>query len=283
MPAAKADIFRSETMPIHSEDLEYHRPAGIPLVARFYRPEGQRPFPAVLEAHGGAWTSGDRFNNVAIAEHLAAHGIAVLSIDFRMPPAARYPDTVADVNYGIRFLKANAERFGTRSKLVGGLGTSSGGHLLLLNALRPRDPRYASQPLQDADASLAFAVVCWPVADPLARYHAVRERGNDRLVEAHHQFWPSEEAMAEGSPQLILERGEPVETPPALIMQGTADDNLTPDMAADFAAAYTKAGGSIVFHRFEGEPHAFIPRDPASANSQRALGLITDFIHHQIR
>ena len=270
-------------MPIHSEDLEYHRPAGIPLVARFYRPEGQGPFPAVLEVHGGAWTSGDRFNNVAIAEHLAARGIVVLSIDFRMPPAARYPDTVADVNYGIRFLKANAERFGTRSELVGGLGTSSGGHLLLLNALRPRDPRYASQPLRDADASLAFAVVCWPVADPLARYQAVRERGNERLVEAHHQFWPSQEAMAEGSPQLILERGEPVEAPPALIMQGTDDDNLTPDMAADFAAAYAKAGGSIAFHRFEGEPHAFIPRDPASANSRRALGLITDFIHHQTR
>ena len=270
-------------MPIHIEDLEYHHPAGVPLLARFYRPEGQGPFPAVLEVHGGAWTSGDRFNNVSIAEHVAAHGVAALSIEFRMPPAARYPETVADVNYGIRFLKANAERFATRRDLVGGLGTSSGGHLLLLNVLRPRDPRYAAFPLADADASLAFAVVCWPVTDPLARYRAVRERGNDRLVEAHHKFWPSEEAMAEGSPQLILERGEPVETPPALIMQGTADDNLTPEMAADFAAAYTRAGGSIAFHRFEGEPHAFIPRDPMSANARRALGLITDFIHHHTR
>ena len=86
-------------MPILTEDLEYHRPAEIPLLARFYRPEGQGPFPAVLEVHGGAWTSGDRLNNVSIAEHLAAHGIVVLSIDFRMPPAARYPDTVADVNF----------------------------------------------------------------------------------------------------------------------------------------------------------------------------------------
>ena len=270
-------------MPIHTEDLEYHHPAGAPLLARFYRPEGRGPFPAALEVHGGAWTSGDRFNNVAIAEHLAAHGIAVLSIDFRMPPEARYPETVADVNYGIRFLKANAERFATRRELVGGLGTSSGGHLLLLNVLRPRDPHYASAQLSGADASLAFAIACWPVADPLARYRAVQERGNDRLVEAHHQFWPSKEAMAEGSPQLILERGEPVEKPPALIMQGTADDNLTPDMASNFAAAYTRAGGSITFHEFPGQPHAFIPRDPASPDAQRALGLITDFIHHQTR
>jgi acetyl esterase/lipase len=268
-------------MPIHVEDIEYARPAGTPLLARFYRPEGEGPFPAVLEVHGGAWTSGDRLNNTVIGEYLAAHRIVMLSIDFRIPPVMRYPDTVADVNFGIRFLKANAERFATREDLIGGLGTSSGGHLLLLNLLRPSDPRYAAIPLPGVDAALAFAVACWPVADPLARYHAVRERGNDRLVEAHHQFWPSEAAMAEGSPQLILDRGEPVETPPALIMQGTNDDNLTPDMARNFAAAYRKAGGSIAFHEFTGEPHAFIPRDPNSPNAQRALALITDFIRHQ--
>jgi len=272
-------------MSIHTEDLEYLRAAGTPLLARFYRPEGRGPFPAVLEVHGGAWTGGDRLNNAAIGTHLAEHGIGVLSVDFRMPPAARYPETVADVNFGIRFLKANATRFASRSELVGGLGTSSGGHLLLLNALRPRDRRYAShllpRGLAETDAGLAFAIVCWPVADPLARYRAVRERGNERLVDAHHQFWPSEEAMAEGSPQLILERDEPVEKPPALIMQGTADDNLTPDMAANFAAAYTRAGGSIAFHRFEGQPHAFIARDPTAPDALRALGLITDFVHQE--
>jgi acetyl esterase len=269
-------------MPIHAEDLEYLRPqGGTPLLARYYRPEGTGPFPAVLEVHGGAWTAGDRFNNVAIAEYLAARGIVVLSIDFRMPPAARYPETVADVNFGIRFLKTSAERFATRSELVGGLGTSSGGHLLLLNALRPRDPRYASIPLAGPDAKLAFAIACWPVADPLARYRAVKERGNERLVEAHHQFWPSEEAMAEGNPQLILERGEAIEKPPALIMQGTADDNLTPNMAANLAAAYRNAGGTIAFHSFAGQPHAFIARDPAAPDAVRALGLIEDFIRHQ--
>jgi acetyl esterase/lipase len=50
-------------MPIRTEDLEYHRPAGVPPLARFYRPEGQLPLPTVLEVHGGAWISGDRFNN----------------------------------------------------------------------------------------------------------------------------------------------------------------------------------------------------------------------------
>jgi acetyl esterase len=56
-------------MAIHTEDLEYLRSEGnAPLLARYYRPEGTGPFPAVLEVHGGAWTSGDRLNNIAIGE-----------------------------------------------------------------------------------------------------------------------------------------------------------------------------------------------------------------------
>jgi acetyl esterase/lipase len=64
-------------------------------------------------------------------------------------------------------------------------------------------------------------------------------------------------------------------------MQGTADDNLTADMARNFAAAYQKAGGAISFHEFAGEPHAFIARDPAAPNAQRALCLIAEFIHQE--
>ena len=58
------------------------------------------------------------------------------------------------------------------------------------------------------DASVKFCAMCWPVADPLARYEMVVANGNERLQNAHHAFWPDEAAMSEGNPQLILERGE---------------------------------------------------------------------------
>jgi acetyl esterase/lipase len=271
---------------IRVEDLEYHRVDGAPLLARLYRPHGAGPFPAIAEVHGGAWTSGDRLNNVDIAQALAADGILVLSLDFRMPPQAAYPAAIADINLGVRWLKAHAAELGSRPELVGGLGTSSGGHLLLLSTLRPRDPRYAALPLAGVsgiDATLPYVVACWPVADPLARFHAVQARGNARLVQAHHQFWPSEDAMAEGNPQLILERGEPAALPPALVLQGTNDDNLTPDMAERFVAAYRRRGGQATLELFEGQPHTFISKDPTSAASLKALELIKAFIHRQTR
>ena len=68
-----------------------------------------------------------------------------------------------------------------------------------------------------------------------------------------------------------------------LIMQGTADDNLTPDMADNFAAAYTKAGGTVIKEIFPGQPHAFIPGAPTAPDSLRALEMIKAFIHKHAR
>jgi len=232
--------------------------------------------------HGGAWASGDRLNNAPINEALAKSGIVVLALDFRMPPAYRYPASIADINFATRWLKAHAAEFGSWRDLVGGLGTSSGAHQLLLSALKPEDPRYAALPLPEApreDARLPYLVLCWPISDPLARYRMVREKGNTRLVASHDAYWASEAEMAEGNPQLILERGEAATPlPPAIVVQGTGDDNVTPDMADRFAAAYRGRGGALDLHKFDGQPHTFIPRDPASEASRRATGLLRDFV-----
>jgi acetyl esterase/lipase len=121
-------------------------------------------------------------------------------------------------------------------------------------------------------------VLSWPVTDPLARYRMVRERGNQRLVEAHHAYWPSEAEMADGNPQLILERGEGGALPPLLLVQGTADDNLTPDMADRFAAAYERAGGRVRLAKFAGQPHTFAVKDPTTPASVEAIGMIQAFV-----
>jgi len=276
-----ADIAIPAAYDIEVRDLEYQRSADGALLARLYRPVGAGPFPALVEVHGGAWASGDRLNNAPLDEALARSGIVVLAIDFRMPPAALYPASIADVNLATRWLKAHAAEFGSRRDLVGGLGTSSGGHQLMLSVLKPDDPRYRALPLAaapDEDARLPYIVLGWPITDPLARYRMVRATGNTRLVEAHEAYWSSEAAMAEGNPQLILERGEAGTLPPALVVQGTADDNVTPDMADRFAAAYRAKGGELRLEKFAGQPHTFIVRDPASEAARNATLMIRDFV-----
>src|SRR5215212_10674280 len=147
---------------IEVRDIEYCRQGDSPLLARLYRPKGNGPFAALIDVHGGAWASGDRLNNAPLNEALAKSGIVVLAIDFRMPPDHRYPASIADINFAARWLKAHAGEFGSRRDLVGGLGTSSGAHQLLLSALKPAEPRYTALPLADApgeDARLPYLVL----------------------------------------------------------------------------------------------------------------------------
>jgi acetyl esterase len=273
-----ADVAVEARFEVETRDIEFLRHGDSPLLARLYQPKGKGPFPALIDVHGGAWAAGDRLNNAPLDEALAKSGIVILAIDFRMPPQHRYPASIADIHYAIRWLKEHAEEFGSRADLVSALGTSSGGHQLLLAALKPRDPRYAVHP-GVSDASLPYIVLCWPISDPLARYRMVRDKGSTRLVESHDAYWASEAEMEEGNPQLILERGEAVTPlPPAIVVQGTGDDNVTPDMADRFAAAYRAKGGSLELHKFDGQPHTFIVRDPASEASRQATEKLRDFV-----
>src|ERR1051326_4305630 len=135
---------------VRVEDVEYQRQGGRALLARLYRPSGAGPFPAAVQVHGGAWVNKDRIDNGFMAHALAESGILVASIDFRMPPEAPYPASLADINLATRWLQARARLYGSRPDWVGSMGTSSGGHQVLLAAIRPDDPRYAALALAEA-------------------------------------------------------------------------------------------------------------------------------------
>src|ERR1700760_4310085 len=129
-----------------AEDLEYGLADGVPLIARLYRPRGAAGFASMVNVHGGAWVANDRLQMAVINEAIAASGTAVLALDFRMPPVAVYPASIADINLGIRRLKANIGKWGGGEK-IGGIAGSSGGHQLWLNVMRPHDPRYTAHKL----------------------------------------------------------------------------------------------------------------------------------------
>jgi acetyl esterase/lipase len=262
------------TYEIQIQDVAYQRG----LMATLYRPIGTGPFAALVEVHGGAWTSKDRTNNADTAKILAKHGVVVLCIDFRMPPVAAYPGSLQDINLAIRWLKAHARDYGSGPERVGLYGTSSGGHQVLLAAMRPDDARYAALPgPAGVDASVAFTISGWGVLDPLDRYRLAQKLGKAELVKNHDVFWGSDAAMAEGSPPLMLARGERIATPPALVFQGTLDEWVTPAQAEAFAAAYRKAGGTLELGLYEGEKHTFVNENPGSPNSQKAVESIIAF------
>lgn len=270
-------------------DESYIRHGDRSLLVRIYSPRGPGPFPTLLSVHGGVWNSGARDTNAALDKAIAARGVLVIAADFRQPPLAGYPASIADVNLAARWAQANASRFRGRSDRVGGIGTSSGGHQLLLNALRPRDARYAALPLAQSAAPQAISRVlhhlalCWPIVDPLERYRWARRTGLHKLVSLHERYWRDEAAMADGSPQRILDdrTQDPGELPDLLVAQGTADENIPAGATQRFIEAYLAAGGKADLRLFAGLPHGFITRDVRQPESVEAIELIVGFIARQ--
>jgi acetyl esterase/lipase len=265
---------------VDERDIEYQRIAGKPWLVRIYQPMGTGPFPTIIDVHGGAWHNGDRLNNAGIDRELASRGILVAAVEFRQPPEAGYPASVCDVNLASRWLKAHAAEFKGTTRL-GAFGNSSGGHQVVLSALRPRHAAYSALPLEkhsDIDASLAYVIAAWPVICPLYRFRFAKELNRQEHIQAHIDYWRTEEAMAEGSPQTIIDQEKQIELPPILFMLKANDKNHPLEMQERFIASYRKRGGQIEVHTFEGLPeHRMVP-SPAQPETMRAMDTICEFI-----
>ena len=260
----------------------YRRGSDGDWPVRLYRPVGDGPFPTLLDVHGGAWSTGSYLNNEGVDTALARSGMLVAAIEFRQAPDHTYPSQVADVNYGTRWLKANAPRLGGDAATLGAFGSSSGGHSLMLSTLKPNDPRYASETLDSGDgidATVAYAICGWPVLCSHARYVYARDAGVARLMKSSENYFGDEATMQEGSPQMVLDRDEQTALPPLLVLQGTDDDNVPLEISERFVARYLALGGSAMRELFPGMPHAFA-RDPGP-ETDRAIQLMKAFVARQ--
>jgi acetyl esterase len=264
----------AKTTEFDVSDVEYLRHGSKPLLARVFKPRGEGPFPALVECHGGAWCMSDRTTEHLRHEYMASHGIVSIALDFRSGNEDPYPASVQDINYAVRWAKQNARELKTRPELIGISGQSSGGHLAMLVAMRPRNPLYAAIALPrgaaEHDASVCCVVMSWPVINPLSRYRlakravAAGEEWGKSIVPRHDKYWVSEANMSEGNPLLALERGEKVQLLPAIWFQARGDgvhDYKDPEASFPgneperFCADYKKAGGEITLEYIDMDRH----------------------------
>jgi acetyl esterase/lipase len=276
-PAARFDLVVSE--------VELRRnSAGRMLMARIYQPKGPGPFPTVLDLHGGAWNRKDRFAEEPMDRALASSGLLVVAVDMTVAPEAPYPACVQDANYAVRWLKVNAARWNGDAAKIGVYGSSSGGHVAELLAMRPRDPRYDAIPLAAApnvDATVAYVAMRSPVSNTFARYENAERRHNEGMMKNNKVFFNPWETIHEANPQEILEREEKVTLVPFLIMQGALDDNVLPQMQEKFAKSYRSAGGDCDYRLFENSVHEWVAKP--GPQTDKAVEVVKEFIARQLK
>ena len=275
-PAAKFELKVSEVDFLRT-------PGGRQLMARIYQPQGAGPFPTVLDLHGGAWRRKDRFAEEPMDRAIAASGVVVVAIDLRLSDEAPYPASVQDANYGVRWLKSRAAEWNGDPSKIGVYGSSSGGHVAQLLALRPSDPRYNAIPLPapNVDATVAYVATRSPISDTYARFQQAERTKRDAMIENNRIYFNPWETIHECNPQEILERREAVTLVPLLIMQGALDDNVLPAVQEKFAATYRSAGGACELTIFEGCEHEWVAKP--GPQTDRAHQMVKAFIGRQLK
>src|SRR5438477_704545 len=276
-PAAKFGVRASE--------VEYGRTkAGRQLMARIYEPAGTGPFPTVLDLHGGAWNAKDRKAEEPMDRAIAESGVLVVAVDLTLAPESPYPACVQDANYAVRWLKTKAASWNGNPAKIGVYGSSSGGHVAELLAMRPRDSRYNAIPLPATpalDATVAYVATRSPISDPYARFQQAERMKREGMIENSRIYFNPWDTIYEGNPQLMLERREAVTLVPMLIMQGALDDNVLPAVQEKFVATYRAAGGVCELTVFEDSEHEWVAKP--GPQTTRAQEMVKAFIARQLK
>lgn len=135
-------------------DLVYGKTPEQELKLDIYRPKSDAVLPACVLVHGGGWIGGDKERFRALGFALAEKGYVVANVEYRLAGAAKYPAAVQDCSLAVRWVRANATRFGLDSKRIGAWGGSAGGHLVGLLAAAPQHERFLTAELKDVSAAV---------------------------------------------------------------------------------------------------------------------------------
>jgi acetyl esterase/lipase len=111
-------------------DIEYANPDGQHLQLDLARPKnGGGALPAVVCIHGGGFRAGTRQSYDGLRLRLAQHGYVAVTVSYRLAPKYQFPAAVHDVKAAVRWLRANAKKYGVHPDRIGVMGGSVGGHL----------------------------------------------------------------------------------------------------------------------------------------------------------
>ena len=112
-------------------DLVYASPGGCDLHLDLYVPPAARPLPVVIWFHGGSWKHGNK-SIFLFMRDLPRHGIALVSVDYRLSDRAKYPAQIEDARAALQWVRAHAARYHLEPGRIGLSGASAGGHLAAL-------------------------------------------------------------------------------------------------------------------------------------------------------
>jgi acetyl esterase/lipase len=240
---------------LRTEDVVYGRKFGLALTMDVFQPAEANGCGLLFLVNGG-WLSSKatpRMVTIQPDDYVVylGRGYTVFAVVTSSQPKFTISDEIEDVQRAVRFVRANASRFGVRPDRLGVLGSSSGGHLTLSAAARGGPGNPASDDPVERESSALQAVVCFFPPTDFLNYGGpgISGVGEGPLAPLRVAFGPNA-LTAEGRAVLGREIS-PIyyvtsNLPPTLIIHGDADEVVPLQQSESFVHRAQEVGAEHV-------------------------------------
>jgi acetyl esterase/lipase len=222
----------------------------------------KEPVPIVVCIHGGGWVVNRRIWFEPFAKYLAANGLAAVTIDYRKMPAVELMDIVYDAKAAVRWVRANANKYGIDPDRIGAIGASAGAHLVALLGTTGGIPALEGKGGNPNYSSAVQAVfgIATPAFTPEKRKEIAGRFG---LTENQAKLISPFENIDGSSAPLFL-------------LHGTVDETVPPNNSQDLHDRYKEVGAHVELEWVPDEDHGFYE------GTDFAIKKATKFFLHQL-
>ncbi len=248
-------------------DLEYAQVDGQTLKLDLFLPENSTGNPPLLVwIHGGGWTKGSKLQFNPIFLRLTGAGYATASVDYRLEGLNSHPKQIHDFKGAIRWLRANADKYGYDAKRIAVGGGSAGGHLALLLGL--------SAGVEELEGDVGGHLEQSSSAQAIIDLYGPSELKLFAEESARFGYNKTPELLESASPLTYLDKDDP----PVIIFYGDQDKVVPPSQNEVAHKRYQDAGIESSLHVIKGAGHG----GPQFSDAER-YELIKAFVERHIK
>ncbi|WP_321371088.1 alpha/beta hydrolase [uncultured Draconibacterium sp.] len=228
------------------------------------RPADKQNYPCVIFLTGGGFMFAPKNSSLYNRCEIAKAGYVVASIEYHVATNGLYSDAVKDTKAAIRFMRANAQKYGINADKVAVWGESAGGYLTGMTGTSNGEVAFEEGENLDQSSDVQAAIVVYGLSD-LTKIGA----DYDKEAEEAHFTKEAPEAMfvhGKNSGLTILDKPEVVaksnpvnyvdkNDPPFLLIHGTVDALVSPSQSLLLHNALRKAGVESTRYAIVGANH----------------------------
>lgn len=278
--ASSSGRSRSLGPSVVTEDLEIPGPGGQAMALRFFYPDDTpREWPALVYFHGGGFVTGSVDSSHGLCSELCRAGeCAVVSVEYRLAPEAKFPAAVLDAYTALSYVHENADEHRIDHRRVAVGGDSAGGCLATVVARQTKERR---------GPGLSAQLLFYPVTDLRTldtpsymefEHGPYLTRATMRWVK--HHYLPDEASAADPSASPLAAQNL-IGMPPTLLIVAECDPLRDEGLA--YGEVLQAVGTDVTCTQVPGQIHGFAKYFERMQAARKAIAQAGDFLRNQFK